>query len=194
MSSFSLRSCSENAQKRPHNQASERKNEALAQKKRFFWRKSFVSSTKTPTFATVKQKHALLAQLVEQLTLNQWVQGSNPWRCTKEVYLTRIDLFYFCSYLGIVLSPLASSNPHLHPTGTHIIQLSSHLQKRTSDKSGARSVKKKFWRHPNDPTRDSRHSLSISPHLKYCKKAAYSKKKREKIWQVKTLPYLCTRN
>ena len=23
-------------------------------------------------------RHALLAQLVEQLTLNQWVQGSNP--------------------------------------------------------------------------------------------------------------------
>ena len=26
---------------------------------------------------------APLAQLVEQLTLNQWVPGSNPWRCTK---------------------------------------------------------------------------------------------------------------
>ena len=24
-----------------------------------------------------------LAQLVEQLTLNQWAQGSSPWRCTK---------------------------------------------------------------------------------------------------------------
>ena len=28
-------------------------------------------------------KNAPLAQLVEQLTLNQWVQGSSPWRCTK---------------------------------------------------------------------------------------------------------------
>ena len=28
---------------------------------------------------------ALLAQLVEQLTLNQWVQGSNPWGCTEAV-------------------------------------------------------------------------------------------------------------
>ena len=28
--------------------------------------------------------HALLAQLVEQLTLNQRAQGSSPWRCTKE--------------------------------------------------------------------------------------------------------------
>ena len=25
-----------------------------------------------------RKKYALLAQLVEQLTLNQWVQGSNP--------------------------------------------------------------------------------------------------------------------
>ena len=27
---------------------------------------------------------ALLAQLVEHLTLNQGVQGSSPWRCTRE--------------------------------------------------------------------------------------------------------------
>ena len=26
---------------------------------------------------------APLAQLVEQLTLNQWAQGSSPWRCTR---------------------------------------------------------------------------------------------------------------
>ena len=26
--------------------------------------------------------HALLAQLVEQLTLNQRAQGSSPWKCT----------------------------------------------------------------------------------------------------------------
>ena len=26
----------------------------------------------------IKSAYALLAQLVEQLTLNQWVQGSNP--------------------------------------------------------------------------------------------------------------------
>ena len=29
-------------------------------------------------------KNAPLAQLVEQLTLNQWVQGSSPWGCTKK--------------------------------------------------------------------------------------------------------------
>ena len=28
------------------------------------------------------KENAPLAQLVEQLTLNQWVPGSNPWRCT----------------------------------------------------------------------------------------------------------------
>ena len=28
--------------------------------------------------------HALLAQLVEQLTLNQRAQGSSPWKCTKQ--------------------------------------------------------------------------------------------------------------
>ena len=29
-----------------------------------------------------QHKHATLAQLVEQLTLNQLVQGSSPWSCT----------------------------------------------------------------------------------------------------------------
>ena len=29
------------------------------------------------------RKNAPLAQLVEQLTLNQWAQGSSPWRCTR---------------------------------------------------------------------------------------------------------------
>ena len=33
---------------------------------------------KKPNFALAKQKNASLAQLVEQLTLNQWVQGSSP--------------------------------------------------------------------------------------------------------------------
>ena len=35
------------------------------------------------------EMNALLAQLVEQLTLNQWVQGSSPWRCTT----TKSELF-----------------------------------------------------------------------------------------------------
>ena len=31
-----------------------------------------------PLHSQKRKRHALLAQLVEQLTLNQWVQGSNP--------------------------------------------------------------------------------------------------------------------
>ncbi len=40
--------------------------------------KSLVEISKSRTFALAKQKDASLAQLVEQLTLNQWVQGSSP--------------------------------------------------------------------------------------------------------------------
>ena len=50
--------------------------------------KCFVNSNKSSTFAPAIENDALLAQLdlvdallaqlVEQLTLNQWVQGSNP--------------------------------------------------------------------------------------------------------------------
>ena len=37
---------------------------------------------------------ALLAQLVEQLTLNQWVQGSSPWGCTsRREILKSVSLF-----------------------------------------------------------------------------------------------------
>ena len=36
--------------------------------------------------------HAPLAQLVEQLTLNQWVQGSSPWRCTSRQSLQRVSV------------------------------------------------------------------------------------------------------
>ena len=39
--------------------------------------KCFVNSNKSHTFAPAIENDALLAQLVEQLTLNQWVQGSN---------------------------------------------------------------------------------------------------------------------
>ena len=37
--------------------------------------------------------YAPLAQLVEQLTLNQWVQGSSPWRCTNRLYGFFVLLF-----------------------------------------------------------------------------------------------------
>ena len=40
--------------------------------------------TKTKAVAMAAAVYAPLAQLVEQLTLNQRAQGSSPWRCTKE--------------------------------------------------------------------------------------------------------------
>ncbi len=45
------------------------------------------------------RKNAPLAQLVEQLTLNQWVRGSSPRRCTKKANRScqRHDLFAFLS-------------------------------------------------------------------------------------------------
>ena len=45
--------------------------------------KSFSFRTKSYSVFNEHFKYAPLAQLVEQLTLNQWVQGSSPWRCTK---------------------------------------------------------------------------------------------------------------
>ena len=48
------------------------------------WLKNLVVSEKSSTFATAFEKYlncftdAPLAQLVEQLTLNQWVPGSSP--------------------------------------------------------------------------------------------------------------------
>ena len=42
-------------------------------------------SKKSSTFAPAFEKERVfLAQLVEQLTLNQWVQGSSPWEDTKD--------------------------------------------------------------------------------------------------------------
>ena len=50
-------------------------------------------SKKSSTFAPAFEKeHVFLAQLVEQLTLNQWVQGSSPWEDTKTS--VRVSFFY----------------------------------------------------------------------------------------------------
>ncbi len=46
----------------------------------------------------VRFRHAPLAQLVEQLTLNQWVQGSSPWGCTISVHkidTIKVSVFFF---------------------------------------------------------------------------------------------------
>ena len=53
-------------------------------KKYDFLSKNLVSSKKSSTFALgFERNYVFLAQLVEQLTLNQWVQGSSPWEDTK---------------------------------------------------------------------------------------------------------------
>ncbi len=47
----------------------------------------------------ITQAHAPLAQLAEHLTLNQGVQGSNPWRRTSQITLyksSRLDRELFC--------------------------------------------------------------------------------------------------
>ena len=41
--------------------------------------------------------YAPLAQLVEQLTLNQWVLGSSPRWCTKECLTRKCEAFFYCS-------------------------------------------------------------------------------------------------
>ena len=49
-----------------------------------FFRKNFAGLKQMPTFADAKASQnrrfskVFVAQLVEQLTLNQWVQGSSP--------------------------------------------------------------------------------------------------------------------
>ena len=45
--------------------------------------------------------YASLAQLAEHLTLNQGVQGSNPWRCTKENETDLSVLFCFFVYARV---------------------------------------------------------------------------------------------
>ena len=56
------------------------------QKITFFFVKYLVSPKKSSTFAPgFKRNYVFLAQLVEQLTLNQWVQGSSPWEDTKDI-------------------------------------------------------------------------------------------------------------
>ncbi len=52
----------------------------------------------------VSRSNAPLAQLVEQLTLNQWVQGSSP--CAPTTNTNRNAVFYFC-----IVAPRARTLP-----------------------------------------------------------------------------------
>ncbi len=47
------------------------------------------------------QEHALLAQLVEHLTLNQGVQGSSPWRRTFQSNITYALLAQLVEHLTL---------------------------------------------------------------------------------------------
>ena len=51
--------------------------------------------TKTGLRQTPQPPYAPLAQLVEQLTLNQRAQGSSPWRCTKRDTATMVAVFFY---------------------------------------------------------------------------------------------------
>ena len=70
-------------------------------KKKLFFQKYLVSSKKSSTFALgFERNNVFLAQLVEQLTLNQWVQGSSPWEDTKDTFLGVFFCFiWMCVFL-----------------------------------------------------------------------------------------------
>ena len=54
------------------------------QKNAFFFKNIWSYKKKAvPLQPISKVNQVFLAQLVEQLTLNQWVQGSSPWEDTK---------------------------------------------------------------------------------------------------------------
>ena len=49
------------------------------------------------TVLSQKSRYALLAQLVEQLTLNQRAQGSSPWKRTKQTAIQTDGFFVWCA-------------------------------------------------------------------------------------------------
>ena len=73
-------------------------------------------------------EYAPLAQLVEQLTLNQWVRGSSPRRCTKKDQVVRLGFFYpsrrrrlgMASRLRRAFPSSAGFHPRLRGKGSHL--------------------------------------------------------------------------
>ena len=55
--------------------------------------------------------YAPLAQLVEQLTLNQWAQGSSPWRCTRPHPVCCMRTGFFVCLFGRLRPARAPSSP-----------------------------------------------------------------------------------
>ena len=69
------------------------------QKFAFFFKKIWSYQKKAvPLHPVLKTNQVFLAQLVEQLTLNQWVQGSSPWEDTKDIRRVSFFLYYVCRY------------------------------------------------------------------------------------------------
>ena len=61
------------------------------QKNTFFFENIWLYQKKAvPLQSISKTNKVFLAQLVEQLTLNQWVQGSSPWEDTKKQYVENV--------------------------------------------------------------------------------------------------------
>ena len=66
-------------------------------------------------FCTHILRNVFVAQLVEQLTLNQWVQGSNPCEdTTKEKHLYFASAFLFSGNINVLnYKSTLSTTPHL---------------------------------------------------------------------------------
>ena len=62
------------------------------------------------TFDLIYNVRALLAQLVEQLTLNQWVAGSNPsWRTNFAKFRGVVFFDYFLFLSSLTRTPILQS-------------------------------------------------------------------------------------
>ena len=68
------------------------KNHKKHRKISFFFKNIWsIQKKAVPLHSVLKLNQVFLAQLVEQLTLNQWVQGSSPWEDTKDI---QTDVFF----------------------------------------------------------------------------------------------------
>ena len=70
---------------------------------------------KVGSIPTTRSIYALLAQLVEHLTLNQGVQGSNPWRRTESTVFAdkaiAAGTVFFCACKASKIKAFGDFNP-----------------------------------------------------------------------------------
>ena len=95
------------------------------QKFAFFFKKIWSYQKKAvPLHPVLKTNQVFLAQLVEQLTLNQWVQGSSPWEDTQKK-TSNLDVFFLCAIfirfpdLKLILDPELIHLLNLNCRGTY---------------------------------------------------------------------------